>query len=37
MTANQGAPHGQAYIEPLPLFLVTLTRNLKTLRDIQAE
>jgi hypothetical protein len=28
-TATQTAPNGQTYIEPLPLFLVILTRNIK--------
>jgi hypothetical protein len=27
MTANRRAPHGQAYMKTLPLFLVTLTKN----------
>jgi hypothetical protein len=30
ITANWRAPHGQAYVEILPLFLVTLTRNCKS-------
>jgi hypothetical protein len=30
MTANRTAPHGQADVETLPLFLVTLTRNFRS-------
>jgi hypothetical protein len=37
MTATWTAPNRQAYVEPLPLVLVTLTRNIKSQRDIQAE
>jgi hypothetical protein len=29
MMATQTAPNGQTHVEPLPLFLVTLTRNIK--------
>jgi hypothetical protein len=29
MTAIQTAPNGQTHVEPLPLFLVTLTSNIK--------
>jgi hypothetical protein len=37
MMANRLARNGQTHVEPLPLFLVTLTRNIKSQRDIQAE
>jgi hypothetical protein len=30
MTATRTGPNGQTHIEPLPLFLVTLTRNIKS-------
>jgi hypothetical protein len=30
MTAVRRAPHGQTHVEPLPLFLVALTRNIKS-------
>jgi hypothetical protein len=30
MTANRRAPDGQTHVEPLPLSLVTLTRNIKS-------
>jgi hypothetical protein len=30
LTTSRRAPHGQADVETLPLFLVTLTRNLKS-------
>jgi hypothetical protein len=33
---NRRAPNGQTYVETLPLFHVTLTRNVKS-QDIQAE
>jgi hypothetical protein len=29
MMATRTAPNGQTHVEPLPLFLVTLTRNIK--------
>jgi hypothetical protein len=35
--ATRTAPNGQTHVEPLPLTLVTLTRNIKSRRDIQAE
>jgi hypothetical protein len=37
LTNNQRAPNGQTHVETLPLFLVTLIRNAKSQRDIQAE
>jgi hypothetical protein len=37
MTATQRAPNGQTDMETLLLFLVTLTRNIKISREIQAE
>jgi hypothetical protein len=36
MMATRTAPKGQTHAEPLPLFLLTLTRNKKS-QDIQAE
>jgi hypothetical protein len=36
LTTNRRAPNGQTHVEPLLLFLVTLTRNVKS-QDIQAE
>jgi hypothetical protein len=36
MTATRTAPNGQTHVEPLPQFLVTLTRNIKS-QDILAE
>jgi hypothetical protein len=30
MTANRRAPNGQTHVETLPLFLITLTGNLKS-------
>jgi hypothetical protein len=30
MTATLRAPNGQTHVEPLPLFLVTLTKNIKS-------
>jgi hypothetical protein len=30
MTANRRTPHGQAYVDTFPLFLITLTRNVKS-------
>jgi hypothetical protein len=31
------APNGQTHVETLPLFLVTLTKNIQSQLDIQAE
>jgi hypothetical protein len=37
LTTNRGPPNGQTHMETLPLILVTLIRNAKSQRDIQAE
>jgi hypothetical protein len=37
MTATQRAPNGQTQAVPLPLFLVTITRNIKSQEIFEAE
>jgi hypothetical protein len=37
LTTNRRATNGKGYVETVPLFLVTLTRKVKSQRDIQAE
>jgi hypothetical protein len=34
---NRRPPNGQTQVETLPLFPVTLTRNVKSQKDVQAE
>jgi hypothetical protein len=34
MTATQTAPDGQTHVEPLPLFLLNLARNIKSQKNI---